>query len=406
MALLVAGALLGFSLSLGKAVVAGLDARQADPAALPLEESRLLAEVLDRVRREYVEPVSDRDLIENALRGMLTELDAHSRFLTSSEYEDVKISTSGNYSGVGLEVELVDGQVTVAAALEGSAARRAGVRTGDVLIAIDGVPVSGDDIGETVNRMRGRAGSHVSITVARPGEDERLAFNLERRELQLHSVQGELLPDAYAYLRISQFSETTARDVRERVADLRTTAGGRLEGAVLDLRGNPGGLLGAAVEVADLFLDRGIIVTASGRTPGTSFRHDASRGDILDGRKLAVLVDSGSASAAEIVAGALKDHGRALVIGQRTYGKGSVQTVMPLADGRAMKLTTSRYFMPSGVSIQDRGVQPDVELGSELMTSAPRRALPAAARLLEDPPVREAIAALHRPERISHSQLY
>lgn len=403
--LLLAGVAVGFSLALGKALVAGPEARPADPAGLSVEESRLLADVLDRIRREYVEPVTDRQLVENAVRGMLAELDSHSKFLTPSEYEDVKISTTGNYSGVGLEIEMSDGRVTVVTPLDGSAAERAGLRSGDVILTIDGLAVDNRDVSDTVLRMRGLPGTHVRIGVAREGEAEALDFSLERRKLQLHSVHAQLLEEDYGYVRVSQFSETTASDLRRAIEQLNAEVTTALRGLVVDLRGNPGGLLTAAVEVADLFLDSGVIVTASGRTRDASFRHEAKAGDILAGAALAVLVNGTSASAAEIVAGALQDNHRAVVIGRPTFGKGSVQTVMPLANGRAMKLTTSRYLTPSGVSIQDQGIRPDLELAEDVMASGPLRLKASDNVLQSDPPVRQALDALRNTGRVVQSRL-
>jgi carboxyl-terminal processing protease len=360
------GAVLGFTLGLGGAVLAGLQPVAPSPPELPAADARVLAEVLERVKREYVEPVSDRQLMDNAVRGMLTELDPHSQFLSAAEYEDIRITTSGAYSGVGLEVQVHDGRVGVVTPIEGTPAAQAGIQSGDVILTIDGTVVDERNLAGAITRMRGPAGTRVQITIAREGRPEPLAFSLERRTVEVHSVRARLLDADHGYVRISQFSDTTAKDLRRAVARLQREASQGstrgLRGVVLDLRNNPGGVLGAGVEVADAFLDEGLIVTATGRTRDATFRHEALSGDVLDGAPLVVLVNGGSASAAEIVAGALKDQGRATVLGSRTFGKGSVQTVMPLSDGRAIKLTTSRYFTPSGASIQGAGITPDVEL--------------------------------------------
>jgi carboxyl-terminal processing protease len=368
---LLTGVVLGFSLALGGAVLAGFTPPGLGspglrptlaPPGLPPAEVRILAEIADRVKRDYVEPVSDRQLMENALRGMVAELDPHSQYLTPREYEEIRISSSGTYTGVGLEVRAVAGRIGVVAPIEGTPAARAGIRAGDALLTINGEPVDEVNVSQTIQRMRGPAGSHVQLTVAREGHPEPLAFNLERSPVDLHSVRSELLEGGYGYVRIDQFSDTTAKDLRRAVARLDQASAGGLRGLVLDLRDNPGGVLDAAVDVADSFLDRGVIVTASGRTRDATFSHEAAPGDLLEGAPLVVLVNGASASASEIVAGALQDNHRATLLGTRTFGKGSVQTVMPLSDGRALKLTTSRYFTPSGASIQGRGIAPDVEL--------------------------------------------
>jgi carboxyl-terminal processing protease len=387
------GVLLGFGLALGGAVLAGLTpaglsgsallAPPVLPAGLPPDDARVLAEVLERVKREYVEPVSDRQLMDNAVRGMLAELDPHSQFLDPREYEEIRINTSGTYTGVGLELQSDDGRVGVVTPIEGTPAYRAGIKAGDAILAIDGEPLDQANVGQAILRMRGPAGSHVALTVTRDGHAEPLAFNLQRSAVDVHSVRSRLLDGGYGYVRISQFSDTTGKDLRREVARLDAAAPGGIRGLVLDLRDNPGGVLDAAVDVADSFLDEGIIVTASGRTRDATFRHDAAPGDLLAGAPLVVLVNGGSASASEIVAGALQAHRRATVAGTRTFGKGSVQTVMPLSGGRAIKLTTSRYFTPSGVSIQGRGITPDVELAAGDAEAGLRQA----ARLLGSGPL-------------------
>ncbi len=327
---------------------------------LPWEDARLLAEVLEHVRRDYVERVDDRTLIENAIRGMVSSLDPHSAFLDNEEYDEIRISTTGNYSGVGIEVTMEGGAVKVVAPIEGTPAAKAGIEPGDTIISIDGVAVEQATLNEAINRMRGRAGTTVKVRVTREGVSSPLEFLLERSNVQVHSVKHELLEPGYGYVRITHFSETTGLDLNNSITALKAASPTGLKGLVLDLRNNPGGVLEAAVNVSDAFLDDGIIVTASGRVAESKFEMDATPGDITDGAEIVVLVNSGSASASEIVAGALKDHGRALLVGRTTFGKGSVQTVMPLSDGRAIKLTTSRYYTPSGVSIHHKGITPDV----------------------------------------------
>ncbi|MCC7257653.1 MAG: S41 family peptidase [Gammaproteobacteria bacterium] len=373
------GAAAGVAGAVGGTVFAG---REPGRDALPWEDVRLLTEVLERVRQEYVEPVDDQRLLENAARGMVTNLDPHSQFLDADEYEEMRISTSGNYSGVGIEVNLRDGRVLVVAPIEGTPADAAGIRSGDVIVSIDDEAVSGDNVTDAVTRLRGRPGTTVRLTVSRAGEPALLTFDLVRSNVQVHSVRSRVLEPGIAYLRISQFSETTGADLGTAMGELRRQPGGApVRGLVIDLRNNPGGVLDAAIEVSDDFLDSGTIVTASGRGPDATFRHEARPGDVVDGAPIVVLVNGGSASASEIVAGALQDNHRATIVGSRTFGKGSVQTVMPLSRGRAIKLTTSRYFTPSGDSINGEGITPDVVLedvpagGADAADAALKRAV-------------------------------
>ncbi|HKZ73802.1 MAG TPA: S41 family peptidase [Steroidobacteraceae bacterium] len=334
----------------------------AGTSGLPWEEARLLAEVLERVKREYVEDMDDRELLENAVRGMVSALDPHSAFLNSEEYEEIRVSTMGSYPGVGIEVAASDGAVKILRAIEGSPAEAAGLRAGDLIVSIDDVEI-GTDLEGAITRMRGKAGSTVKLVVRRPGETgELLTYTMQRARVAVRSVAQTSLEPGYGYLRISTFSETTVDDVNRAVAQMKRANPQGLQGVVLDLRNNPGGVLEAGVAVADAFLEDGVIVTADGRTDDARFRMDATPGDLIGGAPLVVLVNGGSASASEIVAGALKDHGRAALIGHKTYGKGSVQTIMPLTRGGAVKLTTSRYFTPSGASIHEKGIIPDVTI--------------------------------------------
>ncbi|MEX2150049.1 MAG: S41 family peptidase [Steroidobacteraceae bacterium] len=335
------------------------NARQA--ADLPAGDARLLAEVIGRIREDYVDGTDRHELMTKAIRGMVGELDPHSSFMNADEFEDLRIATEGNYSGIGVEVALESGVIVVIAPIDGSPAARAGIRPGDAIVGIEGRAVDDMPLVEAIAEIRGEPGTVINLTLAR---EATRPFDLavERAIVSVHSVRFELLEPGYGYLRISQFSETTGPDNVSALNALQKIAGGRLRGLVLDLRNNPGGVLDAAVEVADAFLDAGIIVTAEGRSKESQFRMDAASGDLTHGAPIVVLVNEGSASASEIVAGALRDNGRAKLIGRRTFGKGSVQTVMPLSDGQALKLTTSRYFTPSGVSIHERGIEPDVVL--------------------------------------------
>lgn len=359
---LVIGTVMGFSLSLGGSLLARHD--EAPATDLSLDQARLFAEVMARVKRDYVEPVDDAELLESAIRGMVSHLDAHSQYLDEREYRDIRISTTGNYSGVGIEVSAQDGEIRVVSAIDGTPAQRAGILSGDTILAIDGSAVGSDRLEDAIDRMRGMPGTAVTLTIARDTEPDPRIFVVKRENIQLASVRHELLEPSVGYVRISQFNETTPGELSDAIDqmmdELRERNGGMLTGLVLDLRNNPGGILDAAVDVSDLFLDSGVIVSASGRTPEARFVKHAHRGDVLDGASMVVLVNKGSASASEIVAGALQDHHRALIVGTTTFGKGLVQTVMPLSKGRAIKLTTSRYYTPSGDSIHKKGITPDV----------------------------------------------
>jgi carboxyl-terminal processing protease len=370
---IVAGAVFGFSASLTSGVIAehsGASANAAmptgtKPAALPWEEARLFAEVYERIKREYVDDVDDHALMDKAIRGMVAALDPHSAFLDTDEFEEIRLSTMGSYPGVGIEVVAEDSAVKILRPIEGSPADQAGLLPGDQIVKIDDTDI-GADLAGAIAHMRGSSGSVVKLTVLRPTTGQTLDFSLRRAKVEVHSVAQQSLEPGYGYLRITGFSETTADDVNHAIARLKRDNPGGIKGLVLDLRNNPGGVLEAGVAVADAFLNEGVIVTADGRTPDARFRMDATPGDVIDGAPLVVLVNGGSASASEIVAGALKDHGRAELIGHKTYGKGSVQTVMPLSHGGAVKLTTSRYFTPSGASIHGKGIVPDiVAQGSE-----------------------------------------
>jgi carboxyl-terminal processing protease len=328
-------------------------------AALPWQEASLFAEVYERIKRDYVDEVDDHALMEKAIRGMVAALDPHSAYLDSQEFDEIRLSTMGSYPGVGIEVAASDGMVRILRPIDGSPAERAGLRAGDQIVRIDGTDI-GADLAGAIARMRGLSGSAVALSIRREGSPELLEFALRRAQVEVHSVHAASLEPGFGYLRVTTFSETTAQDVAKAISQLKRDNPGGIDGLVLDLRNNPGGVLEAGVAVADAFLSSGVIVTADGRTSEARFRMDASHGDLLNGAPLVVLVNGGSASASEIVAGALKDHGRAVLVGRKTYGKGSVQTVLPLARGGAVKLTTSRYFTPSGASIHGKGIVPDV----------------------------------------------
>lgn len=399
----VIGSILGISLSLGGASLAS----RGEPATKELswEQARLFAEVMERVKRDYVDPIDDAQLLESAVRGMVADLDRHSEYLDAAQFQDVRISTSGSYSGVGLEVSTEDGAIVVIAPIDGTPAQRAGIESSDVIIEIDGVSVANDGLNQTIDKMRGRAGTPVALTVQRENHDDPLKFHLTRQKIQVASVRHEILQPSFGYLRLSQFNETTVGEaslaIDTMMEEVQASTGNMLTGLILDLRNNPGGLLDSAVAVSDLFLDAGIIVTAEGRTAESRFMREAHEGDVLDGAAMVVLVNGGSASASEIVAGALQDHHRATIVGTTTFGKGLVQTVMPLSKGRAVKLTTSRYFTPSGDSIHETGVEPDVIVeGSRLY---PDQSLRARIDRETDAQLIEALQQLDN-QRVMHSR--
>lgn len=336
--------------------------RETDSAGLPWKDARLLAEVMQRVKEDYVEPVSDHQLMLDATRGMVDALDEHSTFLTPEEYDDMKVSTSGAYAGIGVEVVQGKDGISIIHCMDGSPAQRAGIRSGDSIIAIDGTTVDLARQSDGIAHMRGAAGTAIRLLVHRAEAPAPIEFRVVRTEVRLQSVQGEMLTSDVGYLRITSFTETTGTEMAQVVGQLEQAHGQKIKGFVIDLRNNLGGVLDAAAEVADDFLDHGVIVTANGRTADAKFRIDARPGDITHGARLVVLVNGNSASASEILAAALHDNQRARLIGRKTYGKGSVQTIMPLSEGQAMKITTSRYFTPSGASINGVGITPDVVL--------------------------------------------
>jgi len=393
---LIAGAILGFCGALTSGVLAERSSEPAHSAAratLPWEEANLFAEVYERIKRDYVEEVDDHALMEKAVRGMVAALDSHSAYLDSEEFEEIRLSTMGSYPGVGIEVVPDAGAVKVLRTLEGSPAQRAGLKAGDEIVRIDGVDIGGDLAGATA-RMRGISGSTVKLAIRRKDAAALIEFTVQRAQVEVRSVMHQTLEPGYGYLRITGFTETTAEDVGHAIVNLRRDNPAGISGLIIDLRDNPGGVLEAGVAVANDFLEQGVIVTADGRTPEARFRMEAKGGDLLHGAPLVVLVNGGTASASEIVAGALKDHGRALLVGRRTYGKGSVQTVMPLAHGGALKLTTSRYFTPSGASIQGKGIVPDIiESGPAASAAAPSGTSPMALAA-RDPDVHAGLEAL------------
>ncbi len=330
---------------------------------------RLFGDVFDRIRAEYVEPVSDRDLVENAINGMLTGLDPHSSYMNAKAFRDMQVQTHGEFGGLGLEVTQENGIIKVVSPIDDTPAARAGIKSGDLITTIDKTTVQGLSLNEAVDKMRGPPNSPIHLVIKRENIDNPIELTLNREVIHIQVVKSHLEGDI-GYVRLTQFNEQTDSGLRTAVAKFRQQLGDKLKGVVLDLRNNPGGLLDQAVSVSDDFLEQGEIVSTRARHPEDSQRWNAKPGDITGGLPVVILTNGGSASASEIVAGALQDHQRAVVLGGRTFGKGSVQTVIPLPGNGAMRLTTARYYTPSGRSIQGLGITPDVPV-AESRTETP-----------------------------------
>ncbi len=333
----------------------------ADASKVPLEEIRRYVSVFNVVKHAYVEPVEDRKLMQSAIRGLLLDLDPHSAYLVRSDAEAFDEDASGAYDGIGVEVQQQpDGTILVIAPIDDTPAARAGIKPGDLIVAVDGKPLTPEQIDS--NPLRGQPGTSTVLTVQREGAKKPLEIQVKRETIRIGSVRSRMLEPGYAYLRISAFQADTANDFGQHIDKLQAESGKGLRGLVLDLRSNPGGLLTSAVQIADDLLETGGIVSTRGRNPVADTAFSATPGDRMRGAPVVVLVDAGSASASEVLAAALRDNRRAQVVGSRTFGKGSVQTVLPLDNGDAVKLTTARYFTPNGRSIQARGIDPDVVL--------------------------------------------
>jgi carboxyl-terminal processing protease len=341
-------------------------------ASVDLDDIRSFTAVYSLIKQAYVEPVDDHRLMQAAIRGLLAGLDPHSEYLDAAQMDELAEDTSGSYAGLGIEVMQVEGTLRVISPIDDTPAARAGIKAGDTIVAIDARPVQSDDVDEAIDRLRGEPGTTVHLSVLHEGTGSPVEIVMQREVIRIRSVRGSLLEPGYAYLRISQFQVETGNELRKAIERLGADNHAPLKGAVLDLRSNPGGLLTAAVEVSDVMLDEGSIVSTRGRLGDSEMNFRSTPGDMLDGAPLVVLVDNGTASAAEIVAGALKDNHRGLLMGRRTFGKGSVQTVLPLDDEHAVKLTTARYYTPSGISIQAEGIRPDIALAD--LAVAPRDA--------------------------------
>ncbi len=352
------GLVLGVSLTIGHAVFAERD----NPSPLPLDELTTFTEVFANIKNNYVEPVDDRTLLDNAIRGMLAGLDPHSSYLDKDAFEELQVGTTGEFGGLGIEVGMEDGFVKVISPIDDTPAQKAGIEAGDLIIRLNETPVKGLTLKEAVDIMRGEPGSKIVLTVVREGQDKPLKITIERAIIKVKSVKSKNFDHGFAYLRITQFQSNTTDNLIEAIDKLKEENDGSLNGLVLDLRNNPGGVLNAAVGVSDAFLEKGLIVYTEGRVDDSELKFKATPTDILKGAPLVVLINGGSASASEIVAGALQDHKRAVIMGTKSFGKGSVQTIIPMKDDTALKLTTARYYTPSGRSIQAEGIVPDIKL--------------------------------------------
>ncbi|HRO12558.1 S41 family peptidase [Amaricoccus sp.] len=355
----VGGAVAGVIVSTQFAVP--LLAQEADRQKSVYEELDLFGDIFERIRSSYVEPVEDKVLIEAAINGMLTHLDPHSSYMPADEFDDMRVQTKGEFGGLGIEVTQENGFVKVVSPIDGTPADRAGVQPGDFITAVNGESVAGLTLDEAVDLMRGPVGSEITITLQREGTPDPIDVKLTRETITISPVKARL-EDGVVVIRLTTFNEQTYPELEEQLRAQVEAAGGmeKVTGVVLDLRNNPGGLLNQAISVVDAFIDSGEIVSTRGRDPRDSERYNATPGDLTGGKPMAVVINGGSASASEIVAGALKDHHRAVVIGTQSFGKGSVQTIMPVQDEGAIRLTTARYYTPSGRSIQALGVAPDI----------------------------------------------
>lgn len=361
---LVVGTLLGVA---GTASISSVHAFKGEK--VPLEQLQKFTEVFLRIKSDYVESVDDKKLMSDAISGMLTGLDPHSAYLDEEAFTELQVGTTGEFGGLGIEVGMENGFVKVISPIDDTPAQKAGVQAGDLIIRLDDKPVKGLTLGEAVKIMRGKPGQAIDLMVVREGKNAPFTIKVVRDIIRVRSVKQRMLEEGFGYVRISSFQSKTTDGVEEAVEKLVEESGNKLKGLVLDLRNNPGGVLNGAVGVSDLFLKKGNIVYTEGRVHDAVMRYDANSGDILNGAPLVVLVNQGSASASEIVAGALQDHKRALIVGVKTFGKGSVQTVLPIDRSTAVKITTARYFTPLGRSIQAKGIEPDINVEALKLTN-------------------------------------
>jgi carboxyl-terminal processing protease len=365
--LFLSGTLLGLSLAVGHSVYALKDSEQ-----IPFEDLQAFTEVFSKVKSDYVEGVDEKKLIEDAIRGILNGLDPHSSFLNTTEFTDLKIGTTGQFGGLGIEVGMENGFVKVISPIDDTPAARAGVQASDLIIKLDDKSVKGMTLNDAVKIMRGKPNTAIDLTIVREGETKPLVINITREIIRVKSVKKRMLEPGYGYVRITTFQSRTTTDLLKGISDLQKES--QLKGMILDLRNNPGGVLNGAVGVSDAFIEDGMIVYTEGRIDDSSHRYLATPGDSLNGAPLVVLINGGSASASEIVAGALQDHKRAIILGTKSFGKGSVQTIQELRNGSAVKLTTARYFTPHGRSIQATGIEPDIKLSTVKLSAADEKA--------------------------------
>lgn len=347
--------------------VAVFSAEPGKEEKLPIADLQRFTKVIEYIKEYYVKPVNDEVLFENAMRGMLSGLDPHSSYFNMDEFSDLKASTTGKFGGLGVEVLPEDGFIRVISPIDDTPAQRAGVQSGDLIIKLDNTAVKGLSAQEAIEKMRGEKGSKIVLTIIRQGENKPLQITVVRDIINVQSIRTKMLDDNFGYVRVSQFQSNSGDELTKSLQALKKNNGGKLKGIILDLRNNPGGVLDTAVQIADTFLDRdklkqydNVIVYAKGRIPGSQIKEKAHAGDLLNGAPMVVLVNGGSASGSEIVAGALQDYHRAVVVGTKTWGKGTVQTVLPLKNNRGLKLTTALYYTPAGRSIQATGIVPDI----------------------------------------------
>lgn len=358
---LASGVLLGAIIGLVTTISITVSAKSKQPT-LPLAQLKQFSEVYSRIKQDYVEEVDDKKLITDAISGMLTGLDPHSAYLDEEAFTELRVGTSGEFGGLGIEVGTENGFLKVISPIDDTPAQKAGLKSGDLIIRIDDRSVKGLPLDDAVKLMRGKPGEAIDLLIVREGKNAPFKVNIVRAIIKVKSVKQRILESGYGYLRISSFQSKTTSGVKEALKKLQKENKGKLKGLVLDLRNNPGGVLSGAVGVSDVFLRKGNIVYTEGRVADALMRYDATPDDLLEDAPLVVLINQGSASASEIVAGALQDHKRALIVGRKSFGKGSVQTVLPLDEKTAVKLTTARYFTPSGTSIQAKGIEPDIPI--------------------------------------------
>ncbi|NNG14000.1 MAG: S41 family peptidase [Gammaproteobacteria bacterium] len=368
---LTVGLMLGVSLAIGRS---GLAERSEGHGPLPLDDLRVFTEVFEKIKNDYVEARTDKVLIESAISGMLTDLDPHSAYLNEEAFAELQVGTTGQFGGLGIEISMEDGFVKVVSPIDDTPAQRAGMQAGDLIIRLNDKSVKGMTLSDAVKIMRGEVGTSIELTVVREGAEKPLKFNITRDIIRVKSVKFRTLDEGFGYVRITQFQSRTGENLSDAISELKDE-NENLKGIVLDLRNNPGGVLNAAVRVSDAFIDKGLIVYTEGRTEDSDNKFHATSGDLIKGAPIVVLINGGSASASEIVAGALQDHKRAVIMGTRSFGKGSVQTILPMNNSTAVKLTTALYFTPNGRSIQAEGIVPDIKTERLNVSSAEKPAL-------------------------------